>query len=46
MSETLLQRNDELLNAIEVLENYCNENEVQFERTNILEQLRSHFNEK
>ena len=35
----------ELLNAIEVLENYSNENEVQFERRIILEQLDSHFNE-
>ena len=35
----------ELLNAIEVLENYSNENEVQSERRIILEQLDSHFNE-
>jgi len=40
------ERYVELLNAIEVLENYSNENEVQFERRNILEQLELHFNEE
>ena len=44
-SETNQERYVELLNAIEVLENYSNENEVQFERRNILEELESHFNE-
>ena len=39
------ERYVELLNAIEVLENYSNENDVQFERRNILEQLESNFNE-
>ena len=43
--ETNQERYVELLNAIEVLENYSNESEVQFERRNILEQLESHFNE-
>jgi hypothetical protein len=43
--ETNQERYVELLNAIEVLENYSNENEVQFERRNILEQLELHFNE-
>ena len=43
--ETNQERYVELLNAIEVLENYSNEHEVQFERRNILEQLESHFNE-
>ena len=44
--ETNQERYVELLNAIEVLENYSNENEVQFERRNILEQLELNFNEE
>jgi len=44
--ETNQERYVELLNAIEVLENYSNENEVQSERRNILEQLELHFNEE
>lgn len=44
--ETNQERYVELLNAIDVLENYSNENEVPFERRNILEQLESHFNEE
>ena len=44
--ETNQERYVELLNAIDFLENYSNENEVPFERRNILEQLESHFNEE
>jgi hypothetical protein len=44
--ETNQERFVELLNAIEVLENFSNENGVQFERRNILEQLELHFSEE
>ena len=46
LGDTNQERYVGLLNAIEVLENFSDENGVQFERRNILDRLELHFNEE